>query len=207
MHTIKKLGLAVFAVMLVVFSPVFSRDVWADQSTSGSLAASTWSFQPGDWIQVELSTNTLRFHRWDSSQISIPFQVGSGLDQDENIYYAGAYYNPRTPAAQWMIKENNRQNSFAVFGTLETDENGAPIDEQPFLRLYRAYENGQYVRTKYGVHTTPYFERIVEKRNGYGSFGCILTDYSLLKFIESMYEFQVANGAEGLRVVTTRTQP
>lgn len=161
-----------------------------------------WRIQKDDYLVVNLSQNTMTINRADGRHTSAPLQVGSGLNQDAPVRWIGRTYNPRTPAAEWIIKSKNQQNIRWVFGTNEKDENGNPITEQLFLRLYRVNNNGEAQYTSYGFHTTPNIESIFTNLNGYGSYGCILSRYDLLKFVEEMLDYQQENGEEGLRITT-----
>lgn len=161
-----------------------------------------WEIQQGDWLDINLRKNTMVIRRKNGLKRSRKFQIGSGLDQDENITWAGETYNPRTPADEWIIKEKNQQNLYGVFGSKEKDRDGNGITEQLFLRMYRSDSQGNFYRTKYGFHTTPEIEDIISNKGGYGSFGCLLSRYQLLKFMEQIYDEQIAQGEEGLRVVT-----
>ena len=162
-----------------------------------------WEIQQGDWLDVNVKTNTMVIRRKDSSKHSQVFQIGSGLNQDENITWAGVTYNPRTPADEWIIKEKNQQNMYWVFGSKENDQDGKKVNEQLFLRMYRNDSRGNLYRTKYGFHTTPEIENIFANKNGYGSYGCLLSRYQLLKFLEQIYDQQIAHGEEGLKLVTS----
>lgn len=161
-----------------------------------------WEIQQGDWLDVNLTKNTMVIRRKNSSEYSQTYQIGSGLDQDENITWSGVTYNPRTPTDTWIIKEKNQQNMYWVFGTKEKDENEQPISEQLFLRMYRNDSNGNLYRTKYGFHATPEIENIIANEDGYGSYGCLLSRYQLLKFMEKIYDKQISLGEEGLIIQT-----
>lgn len=162
-----------------------------------------WEIQQGDWLDINVNTNTMVIRRKDSSKRSQVFQIGSGLDQDENITWSGVTYNPRTPADEWIIKEKNQQNMYWVFGSKEKDRDGNKVTEQLFLRMYRHDSQGNLYRTKYGFHTTPEIENIFANKDGYGSYGCLLSQYQLLKFLEQIYDQQIAQGEEGLKLVTS----
>lgn len=161
-----------------------------------------WRIQKDDYLVVNLTQNTMTLNRADGSRTSSPLQVGSGLNQDAPIRWIGKTYNPRTPAAEWIIKAKKQQSQRWVFGTNEKDENGNQITEQLFLRLYRMNDNGEPQYSNYGIHTTPNIESIYANSNGYGSYGCILTDYNLLKFLEEMLDYQQEAGEEGIRIST-----
>jgi hypothetical protein len=161
-----------------------------------------WEIQQGDWLDVNLTKNTMVIRRKDSSEYSQTYQIGSGLNQDENITWAGVTYNPRTPTDTWIIKEKNQQNMYWVFGTKEKDKNEQTISEQLFLRMYRNDSNGNLYRTKYGFHATPEIENIIDNEDGYGSYGCLLSRYQLLKFMEQIYDKQTSLGEEGLIIQT-----
>ncbi|NIA01872.1 MAG: hypothetical protein GWP15_00650 [Nitrospirae bacterium] len=162
-----------------------------------------WEIKSGDWLDINLKTNTMVIRRSDESESSQEFQIGSGLNQDGNITWAGVTYNPRTPADEWIIKEKNQQNLYWAFGTKEKDENGNMIAEQLFLRMYRNDSSGNLYRTKYGFHATPEIENIIANEDGYGSYGCLISRYQLLKFMEQIYDEQIAQGGEGLKLVTS----
>lgn len=161
-----------------------------------------WEIQKGDWLDINLTKNTMIIRRKDSSDYSQTYQVGSGLNQDGNITWAGVTYNPRTPTDTWIVKEKNQQNLYWVFGTKEKDENGEKISDQLFLRMYRNDSRGNLYRTKYGFHATPEIENIIANKDGYGSYGCLLSRYQLLKFMEQIYDYQLAQGEEGLVINT-----
>jgi hypothetical protein len=176
------------------------------QETMGNLSPLEqqfeWEIQQGDWLDVNLTKNTMVIRRKDSSERSQTFQIGSGLNQDGNIAWSGLSYNPRTPTDTWIIKEKNQQNMYSVFGTKEKNESGQPISEQLFLRMYRHDSNGNLYRTKYGFHATPDIENIFANKDGYGSYGCLLSRYQLLKFMEQIYDQQISLGEEGLIIQT-----
>lgn len=155
-----------------------------------------WVMQKGDWIIANVEDNTLQFVREDYSDISRAVDIGSGINNGKKMYYLGMLYNPATPAPQvWEVLGSTQQNWPAVFGSKESNE-------QLFLRLFRV-EGEQRIYSHYGIHTTPEIETILAEQNGFGSWGCLLTRYDLLKDIESLYHLN----EEVIRVVTTKQEP
>jgi hypothetical protein len=153
-----------------------------------------WEFEKNDWIIMNVAENTLQFVREDYSETSDKIRAGSGKNNGKKMHYLGMAYDPKTPERVWEIRSKHQQNWYNVFGTKEAKE-------QLFLRLYEV-KGEQRIWSHYGVHTTPEIETIFEQDEGYGSWGCILTRYDLLKDIEALYDL---NG-ESVRVITT-SQP
>lgn len=150
-----------------------------------------WEFQAGDWILANVANNTLQFVRTDDSGYSEKIRMGSGINDGKKISYLGRYYDPKTPEKTWEIRSKHQQNWKAIFGSKESKE-------QLFFRLYEV-KGEERIFTPYGIHTTPQIETIFEKLKGFGSWGCILTRYDLLKQIEELYELN-----EGvIKVITT----
>lgn len=157
--------------------------------------AAEWVFQKGDWIMANVEDNTLRFVREDASDISQAVQMGSGINTGKKMYYLGMLYDPATPEQVWEVRSKEQQNWYSVFGS-----KGA--NEQLFFRLYRV-QGERRTSSHYGIHTTPEIETIFTEQDGYGSWGCLLTRYEVLKSIEDLYELN-----EGvIKVITTKQGP
>jgi hypothetical protein len=156
-----------------------------------------WVFQKGDWIIANVEDNTLQFVRKDYSDISQAVEIGSGINNGKKMYYLGMYYDPATPEGIWeMTKQSKTQQGWwNVFGSKESNE-------QLFFRLFQV-KGEQRIYSHYGIHTTPGVETIFADQNGFGSWGCVLTRYGLLKDIESLYHLN----DEVVRVVTTKQSP
>lgn len=151
----------------------------------------SWNPLAGDWIIVNVEDNTLQFVRGDHSKVSSPIRIGSGK-MGGPINYLGMRYTPATPEDVWEVRSLHQQNWFNVFGSHEANE-------QLFMRLYRVRgEERQY--SHYGIHTVPNIDELLDINDGYNSWGCVLTKYQMLKFLEYMYTL---NG-DVLRVVTTK---
>jgi hypothetical protein len=150
-----------------------------------------WEFKKNDWIVMNVAENTLQFVREDYSRSSSKVRVGSGKNTGKKMYYLGMAYDPATPEKVWEIRSKHQQNWYNVFGTKESKE-------QLFLRLYEV-KGEQRIWSHYGIHTTPDLETIFEQDDGYGSWGCVLTRYDLLKQIEELYEMN----DKKVKVVTT----
>jgi len=191
---------AVAAVPTSAFSQSYDRGVAVigDQSYSYTESyyrqptALEWEFQQGDWIVANVDQNTLQFVRADNSELSQPVEMGSGINDGNKMWYLGLYYDPKTPEQTWEIRSTTQQTWWNVFGSKEAKE-------QLFLRLYKVKANGERVYTRYGIHTTPEVETIFTEKDGFGSWGCLLTRYDLLKRIEELYHLN----DEVLKVVTT----
>lgn len=187
---------AVFAgilafVISISFTAAFAQFVELDYQPENPAA---WVLQQGDWIIANVEENTLQFVREDASKMSTKVAIGSGINSGGKIHYMGLSYYPTTPEDVWEIRSKHQQNWYSVFGSEESDE-------QLFLRLYHV--NGkQRVRSHYGIHTTPEVERIFEEEKGFGTWGCLLARYDLLKMIEELYEL---NG-KVVKVITTKKQ-
>ncbi|MGE3278499.1 MAG: L,D-transpeptidase [Candidatus Altimarinota bacterium] len=153
-----------------------------------------WEFQKNDWIIVNVAENTMQFVREDYSALSDKIRVGSGKNTGKKMYYLGMAYDPATPEKVWEIRAKQQQSWYNVFGTKENKD-------QLFLRLFEV-KGEQRIWTHYGIHTTPDIETIFEQDNGYGSWGCVLTRYDLLKQIEELYELN----DKKVKVITT-SQP
>jgi len=153
-----------------------------------------WEFQKNDWIIVNVAENTLQFVREDYSSLSDKIRAGSGKNTGQTMYYLGMAYDPATPEKVWEIRSKHQQGWYNVFGSKEAKE-------QLFLRLYEV-KGEQRIWTHYGIHTTPEIETIYEQDEGYGSWGCVLTRYDLLKQIEDLYELN----DKKVKVITT-SQP
>ena len=150
-----------------------------------------WNLNKSDWIIVNVEHNTLQFVRGDLSKTSQTLQIGSGR-LDGHMNYLGMRYLPATPEKVWEIRSKNQQNWCNVFCNPERDD-------QLFLRLYEI-KGKQRIYSHYGFHSVPNIEELLETNDGYNSWGCVLTRYDLLKFIEQLYELN-----EGvIRVVTTK---
>lgn len=156
-----------------------------------------WEMQKGDWIIVNVAENTLQYVREDHSDMSEKVRIGSGkiLAPGKKFHYLGMSYDPKTPEKVWEIRSKNQQGWYNVFGTKEAKE-------QLFLRLYEV-KGEKRIWTHYGIHTTPELETIFTNDAGFGSWGCVLTRYDLLKNIEELYELN----DNVVRVVTTRQEP
>lgn len=149
-----------------------------------------WNPQQGDWLLVNVIDNTLQIVREDYSKVSKKFEIGSGRNNGKMMHYLGRTYDPATPMMVWEIRSKVQQNWFNVFGSKEANE-------QLFLRLYEV-KGDQRLYTSYGIHTVPNIEDLLVENDGYNSWGCILTRYQLLKFLEVIYDLN--DGA--VRVVT-----
>lgn len=150
-----------------------------------------WEFEKNDWIMVNVAENTLQFVREDYSRVSPKIRVGSGKNTGKKMYYLGMAYDPKTPEKVWEIRSKHQQNWYNVFGTKESKE-------QLFLRLYEVKGENR-IWSHYGIHTTPDLETIFDQDDGYGSWGCVLTRYDLLKQIEELYHLN----DEKVKVITT----
>ena len=139
-----------------------------------------WEFEKGDWIEADISANTLQFVRENGHTGSQKIRIGSGINNGKKISYLGLYYDPKTPVKTWEIRSKHQQNWWAIFGSREAKE-------QLFLRLYEVKGQAR-IYTRYGIHTTPEIDTIIEKQGGFGSWGCLLARYELLKQIEKLYE-------------------
>lgn len=151
-----------------------------------------WEFEKGDWIMANIEDNTLQFFRENSSEKSIKIRIGSSINSGKKISYLGLYYDPRTPQKTWEIRSKHQQNWWSIFGS-------RLAKEQLFLRLYEV-KGEERIHTRYGIHTTPEIDTIIEKQGGFGSWGCILARYDLLKQIEELFELN--DGV--VKVVTVR---
>lgn len=137
-----------------------------------------WEFQAGDWILANVKENTLQFVRSDDSQKSHKIRIGSGINNGKKITYLGMTYNPATPEGEWEIRSKHQQSTYWIFGSKEAKE-------QLFLRMYEV-RGEQRIYTRYGIHTTPEIDTII-KNGGFGSYGCLITRYDLLKKIEELF--------------------
>jgi hypothetical protein len=187
--------------ILFVPSPSLSvTEARAEYSLSALEDRFGWEIRRGDWIYADISTNQMWFVRADESQASQPFDIGSGYDDGRTVHWLGMAYDPITPEEQWMIRTKHIQGTCWVFCGNRPGNN-----DQTFLRLWRLNENsGKYEYSHYGVHSTPNFDAISTQMEGFGSWGCVLADYDLLKFAEEMFDYHQAFG-EGIRVVTSRS--
>lgn len=150
-----------------------------------------WEFQAGDWILANVKENTIQFVRSDESGHSAKIRIGSGINNGKKIAYLGMTYNPATPEGEWEIRSKHQQSVYWIFGS-------KLAKEQLFLRLYEV-RGEQRIHTRYGIHTTPEIETII-KNGGFGSYGCLITRYDLLKKIEELFALN-----EGMiRVKTVR---
>lgn len=180
-------------VILTVFTTLTASAQWMDQQ-SISETPDVWELEQGDWIIVNVEHNVLQFVREDHSDVSQPIRAGSGINTGKTMYYLGMAYDPATPEKVWEIREKKQQGWWGVFGTHEAKE-------QLFFRLFEVKDD-QRIWTHYGIHTTPEIETIFEEQDGFGSWGCVLTRYDLLKRIEELYELN-----EGvIKVVTTKQE-
>lgn len=151
-----------------------------------------WEFQKGDWIYADVGKNTLQFVRADDSERSPLIRMGSGINNGKKVSYLGMRYDPKTPERTWEIRSKHQQNQYAIFGTKEAKE-------QLFLRLYEV-KGDQRIATHYGIHTMPAIEYVFSVQKGFGSYGCLVTRYDLLKQIEELYKLN----DEVVKVVTVR---
>ncbi|MDF2379177.1 MAG: hypothetical protein P1V18_03055 [Candidatus Gracilibacteria bacterium] len=150
-----------------------------------------WNPLQGDWIIVNVERNTLQFVREDNSKTSAPIDIGSGK-MGGPINYLGMNYVPATPEDVWEVQSLHQQNWFNVFGSQESDE-------QLFMRLYRV-RGEERIYSHYGIHTVPNIDELLDTNDGFNSWGCVLTKYQTLKFLEYIYSL---NGGV-LKVVTTK---
>lgn len=153
-----------------------------------------WGLNKGDWLLINVEENTLQFVSRDNKTASWKYQIGSGeiLPEGETMCYLGRCYDPRTPVGSWEILSKTQQSWYNVFGTKEADE-------QLFLRLYEVDGEARNY-TNYGIHTTPLLEKWFTEKEGFASWGCVLTDYTLLKKIEELYHLN----DKVVKVVTTK---
>jgi hypothetical protein len=183
------------------FSPLSERIFPAREAFAQAAALTeleqqfNWEKRPGDRIFVDLNTNEIYFQRAYGSAISARIQGGSGVNR--MVTWLGMTYNGATPEGKWLIKEKVNKNLFWVFGSKESSE-------QLFFRMFRLNEDGSTEFTHYGIHTTPNIDSIITNSAGYGSYGCVLTSYDLLKFVEEMLHYQLDNGKKGIEMVTFR---
>jgi hypothetical protein len=202
------LHVAVFSAFLALFSPFgvishvsslaydFNSPMAvyaADRPLSDLEEAYNWRIMPGDWIKVNVSTNTLYFVRKDLSRVSASISVGSGLQS--MVSWLGMTYFGATPVDEWIIKDKQQKSLYWVFGSKVSSE-------QLFMRMYRNNGEENHEFTHYGLHTTPNVDTIISDLDGYGSYGCVLAPYDLLKFIEEMLDFQLEHGEEGVKMET-----
>lgn len=178
---------AVILALSLSFAP--SAQTFAQDEIQETLQ--NWEFEKGDWMIANTAENSLQFVREDYSDLSPKVRIGSGKNDGKAMSYLGLRYDPKTPEKVWEIRSSHQQNWYNVFGSEESDE-------QLFLRLYEV-KGEQRIWTHYGIHTTPTIETIFEKDQGYGSWGCVLTRYDLLKQIETLYTLN----EKVIRVVTT----
>ncbi len=157
--------------------------------------AAEWAFQKGDWIIANVEDNTLQFVREDHSDLSRKVEIGSGINNGKKMNYLGMLYDPATPIEIWEALEETQQQWPAVFGSKESHE-------QLFFRLFRV-RGDQRIYSHYGIHTTPEIETIIFEQGGFGSWGCLLTRYDLLKDIQDLYELNEGS----IKVVTTKQEP
>lgn len=185
--------LASLGVVFLLFSPQVAQAQLFPESPSESAGdrLEGWEFEQGDWIEADVEKNTLQFVRENGFSRSQKIRIGSGINNGKKISYLGLYYDPRTPAKTWEIRSKHQQNWWAIFGSREAKE-------QLFLRLYEV-KGEERIYTRYGIHTTPEIDTIIEKQGGFGSYGCLITRYELLKQIEKLYELN-----EGVVKVVTR---
>ncbi|GEM_PF-3824163 len=181
-------------VALAVSSSLFSRSqAFADSDLPQVFDhLQGWEFAKSDWILANVKENTLQFVRNDDSERSVKVKIGSGLNNGKKISYLGMTYNPATPEKTWEIRSKHQQSTYWIFGSKEAKE-------QLFLRLYEV-KGEERIFTNYGIHTTPAIDNIIDKHAGFGSWGCLITRYDLLKQIEQLYELN--DGV--VKVVTVR---
>jgi hypothetical protein len=167
------------------------------QALAGNELGIDWHIEAGDKIIVDVGSNRLWMVRKDNSVASEPFGIGSGYNDGRLINWLGMTYDPATPVDEWMIETKNQQSLCWVFCA-----NRQGVSDQTFLRLYRMNDtSGEYEYSRYGIHSTPNFNTILSSMDGFGSYGCVLADYDLLKFLEEMFDHHQALG-ENLKVVT-----
>lgn len=190
--------LALFVSFSALAASVFVPYAFAQMAIKASQEAVVdhlegWKFAKNDWIVANVAENTLQFVREDYSAMSPKIRIGSGkvLPDGKKFYYMGLSYDPRTPAKVWEIRAAQQQNWFNVFGDKKTKD-------QLFLRLFEV-KGEQRIWTHYGIHTTPEIDTIIDRDAGFGSWGCLLARYDLLKQIEELYELN----DNKVRVVTT----
>jgi|CXWL01.1.fsa_nt_gi hypothetical protein len=186
----------VFCAFMVSLSPLTS--VFAQETTKEPIVKHLegWKKKKGDWIVVNVEENTLEYVRDDYSEVSEKLPVGSGmiLPEGKKFNYLGLSYRTETPEKIWSIESEHQQNWYNVFGSKEAKE-------QLFLRLYEV-KGEKRIWTHYGIHTTPEIDSIFKNDAGFGSWGCILARYDLLKNIQELYLLN----DKVVRVVTTRRE-
>jgi roadblock/LC7 domain-containing protein len=183
-------GIATGTMMMSVAA--FAQYVAPDYEPTNTAG---WVLQKGDWIIANVENNTLQFVRENYSDISQEVEIGSGINNGKKMNYLGMRYNPATPEDVWEIRSKHEQTWWSVFGSKEAKG-------QLFFRLYRV-EGENRVYSHYGIHTTPEVETIFAEQDGFGSWGCLLTRYDLLKMVDDLYELN----EEVVRVVTTKQTP
>lgn len=162
----------------MVFAPIESNANWAPVASQDLLA---WEASEGDFLTVDLSTNTGYLNSLDGTVAEFPVVSG----QKNVVNYIGLRYWAETPQRSWVIKNATIKPDRVTFGNTGS-----------FLRMWDA--NGF---THYGIHAYRYGEGLLslEEDNRYQSMGCILVSESVLDKIEEVLD---ANAAHGLRVVT-----
>lgn len=153
-----------------------------------------WILQKGDWLLFNTEKNTLQFVRENYLAMSKRIKIGSGINTDKKMTYLDMRYNPRTPERTWELRSAHQFKWYRIYGTPESKE-------QLFLRLYEIDgEKREY--THYGIHTTPYIDDFLTREDGFNSWGCLVTDYQILKKIEELFYLN----EEVVKVVTSRTE-
>lgn len=188
-HTFRRFSRVFIAVILMIITVLPHYSYAKEQAIKEELTG--WEFEKNDWIIINVAENSLQFVREDYSDLSEKVRIGSGKDNGKKMNYLGFSYDPKTPEKVWEIRSKHQQKWYNVFGSKESKE-------QLFLRLYEV-KGEKRVWSHYGIHTTPEIETIYTQDAGYGSWGCVLARYTLLKQIEDLFELN----EETLRVVTT----
>lgn len=178
---VKRLILALFSLLVLVFAPFISLMATATSKGGGYVGITRFQPSKGDYVLADTKYNVGYIFN-DVTGFFTSFPILSG--QKRKVCYGGSCYHAATPERTWYVKEKNIQTDRYTFG--ETGE---------FLRLYYKGDH-----TKYGIHGVQYFEDMVNSDNRYRSMGCILVADDVLDLIEESY---LAN-ENNLKVVSTK---
>lgn len=177
-------SLLTFILTFFVFLPTSHAESVELGTSLAMTSVEEWVPTQGDYVMVDLSTNT-GYLASEDGRLLAPFDVVSG--QKNIVNYIGLRYWAETPEHEWTVKQKFVKEDRVTFG-----QRGL------FLRLYL---DNKF--THYGIHAYKYADSLLslDDDERYQSMGCILVSEDVLTIIEEVFE---ANEEEGMRVLTYR---
>jgi len=177
--------LRLFLISLLLFLGIFASPTTTSQAIWLNMferEVSEWQAGAGDYITLDLSTNTGFLNSVDGLRTaSFPIVTG----QKNVVRYIGLRYWAETPVREWVMKKKNIKGDRVTFGKTG--------------KFFRLFDDNNF--THYGIHAYRYGDDLLSltDKDRYKSMGCILVSDDVLAVIEGVFE---KNKGRGVRVVT-----